>query len=372
MKIYSDGTYQSPLFVNSNPVGGGVPAFVFEIKTTAPGETFTLPLELTGTYNFNWKTDDGQSEDITAYNQAEITRTFASAGTYICTITNICYGWKMEGQASRLQIYDIKAWGNGVLRLGNSGGYFRGATNLTVSAIDILDLTGTTNMLYGLGTCPALTFIPSITSWAFGNITNANSMLDGSSAFDQDLGLLDISSLTTAASMLAGTTLSTTNLSNTYIGWAAQPHQDNVTAGMGNGTYNLESVPSRNALIADGWTITDNGPQSLGADIPRSWFAWVGAVGIAGDVLTFPSGGSSGVQSNEIFTIGKAYQIDYTVSGFSGAYIGFNSNSDASYRHTSDGTYKDDWVCDGTRGYMYANALTATTVVVVNSIKEIL
>jgi len=84
--------------------------------------------------------------------------------------------------------------------------------------------------------------------------------LQGATSFDQDLGVWDISSLTKASSLLLGVTLSTANYDATIIAWEAQSHQSNVVADFGYSvlTTGGAAEAARDALVADGWTITDS------------------------------------------------------------------------------------------------------------------
>lgn len=176
--------------------------FVFDVQTTGADETFSLPLEASGTYNFivNW--GDESSDDITAYDQAEITHTYASAGTYEIIITGTIIGWSFNDTGDITKIYEIKSWGS--LRLGNSGGYFYGCSNLTVIATDILDLTGTTSLESLFDGCSSLTVVPSINSWDVSAVTVMSFIFYNVSSFNQDLSSWNTSSVTHTYGMFFG------------------------------------------------------------------------------------------------------------------------------------------------------------------------
>ena len=170
------------------------PAFIFEAVTTGATESFILPLEASGTYNFTVDWGDSNTDTITAWDQAETTHTYASAGTYIVVIRGVITGWRFNNQNSRQKIYDIIEWGP--LRLGNSNGYFEGCINLTVSATDILDMTGTTTMRDAFGYCWSMTTVPSMNSWDMSNITDMYAMFYYCSLFNQDISGWDVSNVT--------------------------------------------------------------------------------------------------------------------------------------------------------------------------------
>ena len=97
-------------------VGGGITnqlPFRFTINTnnTSAGSStstqFKLPLVFSGTLNavVNW--GDGTSSTITAWNQAEVTHTYAIAGLYDIKITGVLRGWQFNNGGDRLKILNI-------------------------------------------------------------------------------------------------------------------------------------------------------------------------------------------------------------------------------------------------------------------------
>ena len=175
------------------------PAFIFTAVTTGVGQTFTLPLEASGTYNCNVDWGDTNSDTITVWNQAETTHTYAGAGTYVVTITGTITGWRFAYGGDRLKFYEVREWGP--LRLGNNTMYFAGCTNLTVVATDDLDLTGTTTLQYAFWACSSLTTVPSMNSWDVSSVTNMQQMFSDATSFNQDIGSWDVSSVTNAYAM---------------------------------------------------------------------------------------------------------------------------------------------------------------------------
>lgn len=287
--------------------GGTTAPFIFSAATTSPAETFALPLEASGVYDFHVDWGDSSSSDITVWNHADVTHTYASAGTHTITINGTIKGFRFGGAGDCAKIRDISAWG--CLLLGNNNGYFYNCAGLTVSATDILNLTGTTTLNYMFRGCTALTNIPNINSWDVSNITDMGSvfsltsfnvdisswdvsnvttfismfysnnvfnqdisgwdtssclimdnMFYGASAFDQDIGNWDITSLTAAVNMFLNITLSTANYDALLIGWEGQVEQPNVVFHGGSSQYSAgAAATAKAALQANGWTITDGG-----------------------------------------------------------------------------------------------------------------
>ena len=113
---------------------------------SSASNSIKLPLVSTGTYDFLIDWGDESSDHIINYNQAECTHTYDDEGIYTVSIKGIIQGWAFSNGGDRLKLYSITNWGS--LRLGNDGDYFRGCTNLKITATDLLDLTGTTILRY--------------------------------------------------------------------------------------------------------------------------------------------------------------------------------------------------------------------------------
>jgi surface protein len=173
--------------------------FVFTCLTSGAGQTFILPLEATGTYSFHVTWGDGNKDVISAWDDAAKTHTYTSAGTYTVVITGVITGWRFNDGGSCLKIREIKQWGP--LRLGNNQKYFYGCKNMTVTATDILDLTGTTDLYGAFWWCNALTTVPSMNDWDVSAVTDMTITFGRCYLFNQDIGSWDVSSVTTMVQM---------------------------------------------------------------------------------------------------------------------------------------------------------------------------
>jgi surface protein len=175
----------------------------------------TLPLVSSGIYNFNVNWGDSMQSTITSYNQAEVTHTYATSGTYTLTITGTITGWIFNNLGDSLKITNISQWGP--LKLGNSGngGYFNGASNLTITATDILDLSGTTVLDNAFYSCSSLSTVPNMNSWDTSNVTSMGDMFLGATSFNQNIGGWDTSKVTNMGGMFFGAT----NFNQNIGGW---------------------------------------------------------------------------------------------------------------------------------------------------------
>ena len=167
-------------------------SFVFTVQTTASPEIFALPLEASGTYDFHVNWGDSNSDNITVWNDAATTHSYAAAGTYTITIFGIIQGWRFNNGGDKDKIYDISSWGP--LKLGNSNGYFYGCSNLTISATDILDTAAVTTFQSAFRDCSSLTTL-DVSGWDTAAITTFIAAFYNCSS----LTTLDVSGWDTAA-----------------------------------------------------------------------------------------------------------------------------------------------------------------------------
>lgn len=159
----------------------------------------SLPFEALGIYNCNVQWGDDTSSDITVWDQAETTHTYASAGTYTITITGVVDGWRFNNAGDERKFLEIKNWGN--ILLGNSGQYFFDAANLIITATDTLDISNMTNFRGFFQDCDSLTDVPGMELWDVSSITTMQAMFSGCEVFNQNITNWDVSSVTTMRTM---------------------------------------------------------------------------------------------------------------------------------------------------------------------------
>ena len=224
-------------------IGGGIGSvvsndFIFNVKTdnagTSNNDQFALPLvsSFNGvTAEVDW--GDGSTDTITAFNQPEVTHTYASAGTYTIKISNALRGFKFNNGGDKLKLLNISNWG--VLEI-NEGARFYGCENMTCTATDAptisttnlestfrdcssfngvignWDVSGVTNMrdmFYN-----AIVFNQPLNSWDVSSVTNMDNILRSADAFNQDLNSWDVSSVTIMKFALAGADVFNGNIGN--------------------------------------------------------------------------------------------------------------------------------------------------------------
>ena len=168
----------------SGPPPPPVP-FTTEWTTTANSEQITLPYTGTGTYSGTIDWGDGNT-DTNIY--ANLTHTYATAGTYTVIITGDCIGWDTNTLGGSTYWTSVVNWGQLQLGPDNYGYNFAFCPNLDLSSVQgTLDLTGVT-VLDGLFyDCTSLTTINNINSWDTSAVTSMNSMFGNCTSFNQSL-----------------------------------------------------------------------------------------------------------------------------------------------------------------------------------------
>lgn len=286
---YRYDEYSSLYYRKSKSSVSSAPTFTSSWKTdnTSTGSSndnqVKLPLIAGYTLNFlvNW--GDGNSDTITAYDQAEVTHTYASIGTYTITITGTIEGFRFNNTGDKLKLLDISEWGP--LKLGtNEGNYFHGCTNFNISATDTLDTASMTSMHQMFFNCSSLngainfsdtssvntmrqmfyscfSFNQDVSGLVTSAVTTFYGMFFNCTALDPNISGWDIALVTTMQYMLSGTcAISDSNYSVILIAWNAKSHQDTVTLDV-SASYEAGAVAARDDFVNNhGWTINDGGP----------------------------------------------------------------------------------------------------------------
>jgi surface protein len=168
--------------------GGIIPCSEFKmtIDTTQAGSssnTFVLQLqdELT-TFIVNW--GDGNSDTITAWNQAELTHVYSVGGTYQISLDGF-FGGFLYQTGDKLKISSIDQWGTNAFSKMNYA--FNGCANMVLNATDEPDLLGCTNLDNMFSGCTSLN--TEINWSSTSNVTNFLSFLQGCTAFNSNVTL---------------------------------------------------------------------------------------------------------------------------------------------------------------------------------------
>jgi hypothetical protein len=87
-------------------------AFAITIDTDlGTGDSFTLPLKSSGTYDLTAEWGDGNESEITSYNDPDITHTYAAGGEYMISITGTMTAWSFDFTGDTAKVTGITSFG---------------------------------------------------------------------------------------------------------------------------------------------------------------------------------------------------------------------------------------------------------------------
>ena len=185
--------------VSDQIIGISLDAFVSKWTVTNTDKNINLPLESSGKYNFTVNWGDGTTETVTSWDSANASHTYSSAGDKTVTITGQLEGFTFNNAGDKTKIRDITSWGD--LKLGNSGRYFYGASELTTISADDVNLSGTTNLTHMFA--QASNFNGNIGGWDVSEVTDMSYMFFQTKRFNQDISSWDVSSVTNMKRMFS-------------------------------------------------------------------------------------------------------------------------------------------------------------------------
>ena len=313
-------------------LGGATPppSFSFTIDTTSTeagssaANQYRLPLMSTGTYDFyvNWG-DGTLGDQITTWNQSEVTHTYASSGTYTISIQAVSLsggtpsvdhiswasqdGTTLSAANDRLKVQDITAWGNAVIYLNEY--VFSTCNNLNITttaeptfgsrvlrsdtfndcsslAGDISSwgtqavITGDASIFYQNGGqnpnvnfnakltgslfvsfSGASNFNSSLSSWDVSSVTSLSRTFQNASSFNQNISTWDVSSVSNLSNTFNGAAAFNQDLSNWSVG--------NVTTASDMFTNSGISAANWDALLI-GWAAQGTVAGSLQSNVTLS------------------------------------------------------------------------------------------------------
>ena len=176
--------------------------FEFSVKTDNAGVStstqFRMPLTTSTGLNMRVDWGDGNVEIITNHTLA--IHTYASAGTYIISVTGSILGWQFNNGGDRLKMLNVSQWAGLNISVGQG---FYGCTNLTATAIDAPLITSTSFREYFRG---CSNFNGSIGSWDVSNTLTMQDMFNTATVFNQNIGAWNVSNVTTFGNMFFNAT----------------------------------------------------------------------------------------------------------------------------------------------------------------------
>jgi hypothetical protein len=177
-----------------------------------------LPLLSTGIYKFTVNWGDNTSDNITTWNQPQVTHTYAAPGTYTVTITGFIKGWDFSGQnqvsaagvvGDRRKLTSITQFGCLEFVTFSTttliAGAFYQCTNLTLNGLqDYPNFKNCTQVTGFLRECTGLVTIPGVNKWDVSKVTWFRNFFREAVNFNDNVGNWNMSRATDTAVMFRG------------------------------------------------------------------------------------------------------------------------------------------------------------------------
>ena len=226
-------------------------AFVSVWRTTGPNETITLPLreaDINGTmsYNFTVSWGDGNSSEITSWNDSDKQHQYANAGDYTVTITGYLDGWYFNNGGDKAKLISISNFG--YVGFKNLEGAFYGCSALTsVSGGDTRFVTSMRNMFAN-----AANATPDTSNWNVANVSDMSYMFYGADAATPTTTDWNVSSVTSMSNMFysanqANPTVTNWNVAN--VTSMSGMFDGAVTANPTTTSWNVAKVTNLNNMF---------------------------------------------------------------------------------------------------------------------------
>ena len=166
--------------------------FKMTVTTTTANETFTIPCRNEGTFNADIQWGDGSVSTVTAYNDANLTHTFATAGDHLIRIRGSFPNIYFNNVGDKLKVKSVDNLGIvGWTRLNRA---FHGCSNMTSFTAGTTDTSSVTVMTTMFRDCSSITSL-DVSSFNTSAVTDMSEMFRNCNS----LTALDVSNLNTAA-----------------------------------------------------------------------------------------------------------------------------------------------------------------------------
>lgn len=172
--------------------------FITTWNTTQFNTIITIPTKGTGyNYDIDWN-NDGVYDELGI--KTGTAHDYGAVGIYTIRIRGDFPRIYFNNEGERFKIQKIEQWGS--IKWQNMANAFWGCENLTLTAVDVPDLSNVkdmTNMFKD-----ARLFNTNISNWDVSQVTNMENMFWNTGAFNQPIGAWDVSNVTNMAGMFLG------------------------------------------------------------------------------------------------------------------------------------------------------------------------
>ena len=155
-----------------------------------------------GSYTYTWEQEGNAAVKGSGTVGTGITNTitFPAAGKYILKITpdasfRFVFDHGSITSTDRSELIELSQWGDSKWNTNMAGGFYY-CDNLKITATDVPNFTGVTDMSNMFLSCYSITSIPNINQWDTSSVTNMSQMFSFAENFNGDLSGLDTSAVT--------------------------------------------------------------------------------------------------------------------------------------------------------------------------------
>jgi len=172
-------------------------AFISEWETNFAGisnnDEIALPLDASGTYNFNVFYNGNNIKTVTTHTDNIITFP-DGAGTKQIEIFGTLSGWGFKNGGDKAKLLKITNFG--ILDIADVTGAFYGCNNLTFDTYDPLDLSNVTTLKDFIRNAFSVSDIPFIETWDTSTITSLEGAFREASGFNANIATWNVSNVT--------------------------------------------------------------------------------------------------------------------------------------------------------------------------------
>lgn len=180
--------------------------FITTWKTDNAGSSnstsITIPTGGAGyNYEVDWNNDGTYDQSGITGN---VTHDFGVAGTYTIRLRGAFPRIYFNNTGDRQKLLDVSQWGD--IAWTTMNGAFHGCSNLNITAADLPNLNGVTDMLQMFRGCTALNGPANMGSWNTANVTTMSVMFGDALAFNQPIGAWNTAAVTNMSFLFDGAT----------------------------------------------------------------------------------------------------------------------------------------------------------------------
>lgn len=180
-------------------------AFISEWETNFAGisnsDQIALPLDASGTYNFNVFYNGNNIKTVTTHTDNIITFPDGQ-GLKEIQIVGTLSGWGFKNAGDKSKLQKITNFGN--LDIGDVTGAFYGCNNLTFDTYDPLNLSNVTTLKDFIRRAFSVSDIPYIETWDTSTITSLEGAFREASGFNGDISSWNVSNCTSFREVFRG------------------------------------------------------------------------------------------------------------------------------------------------------------------------